>query len=155
MSAPVRGWTASKVVKVLELFLPRVEGLKLTAYQDGGGVWTIGVGHTGPEVRKGLIITHSQAMEYLDQDMRYAFRSVCELVKVPLSVNECAALVSFVFNEGRHAFETSTLLRLLNQGKYGEVPSQLMRWVYDDHRKVKGLVNRREAEVTLWSETSG
>ena len=26
-----------------------------TAYADGGGVWTIGVGHTGPEVKRGLL----------------------------------------------------------------------------------------------------
>jgi len=26
------------------------EGCKLTAYQDQVGVWTIGYGHTGPEV---------------------------------------------------------------------------------------------------------
>lgn len=147
----VRNWSPSKVASVLELFLPKVEGLELTAYQDGGGVWTIGVGHTGPSVHGGMTITHEEALSLLDVDMHAAIRAVAELVLVPLSVNEAAALVSFTFNLGRHAFETSTLLKRLNAGKYGDIPAQLRRWVYDNHKKVEGLVNRREAEIKLWS----
>lgn len=45
------------------------EGLRLKAYQDSGGVWTIGWGHTGPEVVEGLIWTREQCVEALKCDL--------------------------------------------------------------------------------------
>jgi lysozyme len=47
----------------------RDEGLRLTAYQDSGGVWTIGWGHTGPEVHKGLVWTREQCVAALRKDL--------------------------------------------------------------------------------------
>ncbi len=44
----------------------RFEGLRLTAYQDSVGVWTIGYGHTGPDVHPGMTITEEQADELLE-----------------------------------------------------------------------------------------
>lgn len=45
------------------------EGLRTTAYQDDGGVWTIGWGHTGPEVHKGLVWTREQCVAALKADL--------------------------------------------------------------------------------------
>ena len=45
------------------------EGFSAHAYLDTGGVWTIGYGHTGPEVRKGLVWSHSQAVTALLSDL--------------------------------------------------------------------------------------
>ncbi|RJF81642.1 hypothetical protein D3877_16060 [Azospirillum cavernae] len=42
------------------------EGLRLTAYPDpasGGAPWTIGYGHTGPEVRPGLVVAPEHALK--------------------------------------------------------------------------------------------
>ena len=36
------------------------ESCRLTAYQDLKGIWTIGWGHTGPEVVEGLVWTQNQ-----------------------------------------------------------------------------------------------
>lgn len=52
------------------------EGRKLTAYHDSGGVLTIGVGHTGPDVRAGQTITNTQADAYLRGDMAEAVREL-------------------------------------------------------------------------------
>ena len=52
-----------------------------------------------------------------------------DAVKVPLEQDQFDALTSFVFNVGSGAFGESTLLKLLNVGKYDEVPAQLDRWV--------------------------
>jgi hypothetical protein len=52
--------------------------------------------------------------------------------------------------QGAAAFRNSTLLKLLNQGKYAEVPAQLRRWIYAGGKKCKGLANRREKEVEMW-----
>lgn len=143
------------------------EELRLTAYDDARpnyylnpgdpimGTLTIGWGHTGPDVVIGMTITEQEADELLEADLEWACKAVEELVKVPLNDNEFAALVSFTYNVGRTQFANSTLLRLLNQGDYGAVPSQLVRWdkTTINNKKVqsKGLARRRAAEIELWT----
>ena len=70
--------------------------------------------------------------------------AVNDAVEVPLNQDQFDALVSFVFNVGAGAFEGSTLLRLLNEGRYRDVPKQLDRWVKADGRTLEGLVRRRK-----------
>jgi lysozyme len=50
----------------------RWEGLRLRAYKCPAGVWTIGYGHTGPEVVEGLEWTIPQAEAALQADMAKA-----------------------------------------------------------------------------------
>ena len=141
------------------------EGLKTHVYLDSGGQPTIGIGHllTRSERTSGKIMIQGQAVNYqnglteqqcwdlLDQDLDVAEKVVNEQVKVPLNQNQFDALVSFVFNVGTSAFSSSTLLKLLNQGQYDQVPTQLRRWVRDSGKIVQGLVNRREKEIMLWN----
>ncbi len=47
------------------------EGLSLRAYQDGGGVWTIGFGHTRG-VKPGDVCSLAQAEGWLDDDIQVA-----------------------------------------------------------------------------------
>lgn len=108
--------------------IQRWEGLRLEAYRDVGGVLTIGYGSTGPHVREGMTITEAQADELLLADLERFEAAVDRLVKVPLSDNQFAACVSLAFNIGEGAFAKSTLLKVLNQGRYDEVPAQFMRW---------------------------
>jgi lysozyme len=68
-----------------------------------------------------------------------------------LNQNQFDALVSFAFNVGDGAFRSSTLLRLLNQGQYDQVPAQLRRWNMDNGHVVQGLINRRNKEIALWN----
>jgi lysozyme len=42
-------------------------------------------------------------------------------------------------------------LKLLNQGQFAEVPDQLRRWKFSGGQVSKGLINRREKEIALWS----
>lgn len=132
------------------------EGLRLKAYQDQAGVWTIGFGHTGPDVHEGLEITEEQAEELLLEDLQEAQAAVGRYVKVELTDNQYGALVSFVFNVGGGAFRNSTLLKKLNAGDYAAVPGQLARWnkITVGGKKVtnEGLVNRRAAEAGLWAK---
>ena len=79
------------------------EGLRLTAYPDpatGGAPWTIGYGHTGPDVRPGLRITNAQAEQLLQADLDTAAAVVDRAVTVELTDRQRGALVSFVFNVG-------------------------------------------------------
>ena len=127
------------------------EGLRLQAYRDGGGVWTIGYGHTNA-VAPGDVIDAAEAERLLDADLAEAERAVAALVRVPLSDNQFAALVDFVFNEGEGALAGSTLLKRLNEGGYALVPACLKSWTLDNGRVAAGLVKRRAAEAALWSE---
>ncbi|EEK6741156.1 lysozyme [Salmonella enterica] len=130
-------------------FIRAREGVKLAAYQDGGGVWTIGYGHTRG-VKQGQVINHEQADEFLDSDLRQVESCISERVTVPLNQNQFDALVSFVFNVGRQAFSDSTLLKKLNEGNYRAAADQFTRWVYDNDQFVQGLYNRRVAERDLF-----
>jgi lysozyme len=132
------------------------EGVRLTAYPDPGSKdgmpWTIGYGHTGPGIHKGLRITQDQAEAYLAQDLAKVAAAIEPLIKVSLSDNQFGALVSFTFNVGVSAFAKSTLLKKLNKGSYAAVPAELARWNKNDGKIMPGLVNRRAAEAGLWAK---
>lgn len=126
------------------------EGLRLEAYLCTAGVPTIGYGHT-KGVKLGDVCTEDQANQWLLEDMLEASEAIDRLVKVPLNNNQYGALTSFVFNLGWGNLQTSTLLKMLNEGKYMEASNQFLRW-----NKVKGvtstgLSNRRAEEMTLFN----
>lgn len=126
------------------------EGCKLTAYPDpatGGAPWTIGYGHTGPDVRPGLIWTHDQAVQALIRDENHAIGAVNALVCVPLTQGEFDALVDFAFNAGIGALQHSTLLRLLNAGDYHGAATQFELWDRAGGKVLAGLLRRRQAET--------
>ncbi len=130
------------------------EGSRLTAYKDEGGVWTVGRGHTGPDVTPYMVITQEHEDALFDSDISTASRAVEFYVKVALNDNQFAALVSLVFNIGASAFGASTLVRLLNGGDYSAVPTQILRWdkisVGGQFVSSPGLARRRRAEAALW-----
>lgn len=120
------------------------------AYKDTGGVWTCGYGHI-KGVDSHTVCTPEIAEAWLESDLENAENAVSELVKVPLTDNQYAALVAFTFNVGRRALAQSTLLRKLNAENYAAVPDQLRVWVFDNGRVIEGLKRRRAAEANLWS----
>lgn len=127
------------------------EGLRLKAYRCPSGVWTIGYGHTAGVHRGQTLASEKQATELLMGDLATAEEAVEKLVSVPLCPDAFSALVSFVFNVGRGAFEKSTLLYKLNYGAKLEVPAELQRWIHGGGGVVlPGLVRRRLAESALW-----
>ena len=146
--------------------LQQWEGFKLQVYKDSAGFPTIGVGHllTKPELTSGEIViggvpvqyagglTNQQTLDLLGQDVKPAEQAVNTGVKVPLNQNQFDALVSFTFNVGVGAFQSSTLLKVLNQQQYDEVPAQLLRWTRAGGQVVQGLVNRRQNEIKLWND---
>ena len=125
------------------------EGLKLVAYPDpdssNGIPWTIGHGHTRG-VKRGDKCTGEQARAWLIEDLEIAVKTVKKLVKVDLNQDQYNALVSFVFNIGEPQFAASTMLKLINQGKFNDAANQFDRWIYNDGKVSNGLVNRRRNE---------
>jgi lysozyme len=128
------------------------EGLRLHAYQDTGGVWTIGYGHT-KDVKEGDTCTKEQALQWLSEDLQEAERIVHWLVKVPLTQGQFDALVDFVFNLGGSQFASSTLLKQLNGGLYEAAAEQFKRWVYDNGKVQPGLVKRAYGRKQMFVET--
>jgi len=126
--------------------IERFEGLRLAAYQDQGGVWTIGYGHTAG-VTQGQVITRVQAEAFLRADIADAETAVMRLVSVALKPGEFDALVSFTYNVGQGHLGESTLLKLLNAGDYENAASSFASWTLVAGKKSSGLARRRNAEA--------
>ena len=127
------------------------EGVRLKAYDDGVGIWTIGVGHT-KGVKRGDEITMAQVDEFLRADLEDAESAVRLNVKVPLEQCQFDALVSFVFNVGAVAFKSSTLLKKLNAGGYDGAADEFLRWNKAGGRVLAGLTKRRISERMMFLE---
>ena len=141
--------------------IKRFEGRRLGAYRDVAGIWTIGYGHTGPDVTPGDLITPERAEELLRQDLLRFERGVRERVSVPLNQNQFDALVSLAFNIGLDAFGRSTVRRRLNRHDLKSAAEAFLMWKLADldrdgktepHEVSPGLKRRREAERALFLE---
>ena len=114
-------------------------------------VWTIYCGLTRG-VSKGMVVTRDEGDRLFQKELAVYEDAVERLISVPLNQNQFDALVSYTYNCGVGALQNSTLRRVLNQGKYGQVPAQLMRWVHAGGKEWPGLVRRRKAEGALFME---
>lgn len=132
--------------------LTTFEKCKLTAYDDGGGVWTIGYGHTGNNVVPGMTISQTQAEEWLRVDLEKFESYVEDAVEVQLNDRQFSALVCFCFNvgPGTDGFGGSTLLKLLNEGDYQGAANQFPVWNKVNGEPWLGLTRRRLAERALF-----
>ncbi len=147
------------------------ESCSLKAYWDCGGYPTNGWGNLLSRVRiqdliqqKGL--TRKQADSWLyetypeisqdvaDNDFRInlnkAFGSVKRLVKIPLSIEQVAALIDFTFNCGGGNLQISTLLRMINRGELYDAANEFPKWNKSSGIIRKGLTKRRLAEQRLF-----
>ena len=82
--------------------------------------------------------------------MAIAETLVLRLVKVARAQCQFEALVDFVFNLGAGRLASSTLLKDLNAGKYGDAAQQLLAWDHAGGEEIEGLKERHEAEHALW-----
>jgi GH24 family phage-related lysozyme (muramidase) len=82
--------------------IERAEGCRLVGYPDGGGVPTVGYGHTGPEVYVGMTITQTQAISMLSADIDEAAAQAQTLPEWSALDTDCRrnALIECIFNLG-------------------------------------------------------
>lgn len=127
------------------------EGVRTTAYLCPAGVWTIGYGHTGKEIRAGSTISLEEAEELLRSDLVLFEDVVSKYVESTLTQNQFDALVSLVYNIGAGAFLGSTLFRLVNTTpNHPDIEIEFAKWVNACGRRLPGLVKRRADEANLY-----
>ena len=138
------------------------EQLRLDAYRDSVGRWTIGWGSTR-DVEPGLKITETDAEQRFSRDVGDAVGTIYQAVPAALVdglPQACFdALVSFVFNVGRQAFwrpdgRRTDFWRALTGPNLTDVARQMQRWVKGRVGGklvvLPGLVRRRGKEAAMW-----
>ena len=135
----------AKTGKLLPVGAPATE-----AYDDGGGVWTISWGLTGPDIKKGTVWTPRKCTAEFNkrvEDFEAKVRAEC--TREP-NENQLAAMVCLAFNIGIAAFKGSTVLRMHNAGKWAEAANAFSMWKKDNGVVLSGLVKRRAQEAALY-----
>lgn len=133
----------------LEL-LKSCESCSLTAYRDSGDILTIGYGHTGQDVTKGLIINQEKADALFRQDLERFEDGVSRSLTRPANENQFSAMVCFAYNVGLTAFRVSTLLKQFNLGDLQGAADQFPNWDMVKGQVIPGLVARRAKERALF-----
>lgn len=136
--------------KAIDL-IKRFEGLRLQAYQDTRGIWTIGYGYTGPDVMPYTVWTDAQANLALVSRVNAVASLLTSCIVPLLSQNQFDALVSLAYNIGQGAFRGSTILRLVNQRDFVGAGEEFAKWDHNHDGTVNaGLLKRREVEKELF-----
>lgn len=158
--------TSQNGIAVLKYF----ESCSLTAYPDpasGGAPWTIGWGHTGPEVVLGLAWTQAQADAQLVVDLASRELTISKAVTAQITQGQFDAQVSFLYNvgPGKQGVKDgllvlkngnpSSLLRLTNAGDVAGAAAQFKFWNKAGGIPMRGLSRRRAAEAALYTGSSG
>jgi lysozyme len=127
--------------------IKRSEGLKLDAYRDGGGVWTIGYGSTRG-VHEGMTITPGEAERLLIEDLER--HNINPFLDCPTKQCEFDAMTSLAFNIGLERFRNSTVLKRHKQGNRIAAANAFLLWRFIAGKPSQGLLNRREAERKIY-----
>jgi lysozyme len=133
--------------------IKQFEGCELKAYICPAGVLTIGYGHTGSDVKQGMVITEAQATTLLRKDVAKCETGVTTLTATgaPINQNQFDALVSFAYNCGINALGSSTLLRKVKAKPSDKtIALEFARWNKSVGKILPGLTTRRHAESKLY-----
>jgi lysozyme len=139
--------------------IKRFEGLRLAAYQDVAGIWTIGYGHTAG-VGPGMVMTEAEADQALADDLEGAAAAVDDATQdVTTGDNQFSAMVALSFNIGAANFRGSTVLREHRAGDAQAAADAFLLWnkarIAGVLQPVPGLTNRRTAERQLYLAPDG
>jgi lysozyme len=135
--------------------IKQFEGLLLQAYKDSVGIPTIGYGTitypNGKRVAMGDTCTEQQANEWLEQHCKRVIEPNIVSTLRRLNENQQEAIISFCYNLGVAAFNSSTLKRkILANPNDPAIRVEFMKWVKAGGEVLQGLVNRRQAEADLY-----
>ncbi len=144
----VAGSAAAMAVAVA--FIGGWEGLKLVAYRDIVGVWTVCYGETRG-VSAGDRYTKAECDEMLAEGIADFEAQLDKLItyKGEIPVETKIAFVSWAYNVGIGNASKSTLIRKVNAGDLKGACDELLKWNKAGGKTIKGLTNRRIDEHEL------
>ena len=146
------------------------EGVRFKPYRCPALLWTVGVGHVlypeqgrlKLEDRKGYALKDADnrvwSPDEVDGLLRFDLarfeRGVARMCPAAVShQGRFDALVSFSFNVGLGTLQRSTLRAKFNRGDYEGAAQEFMKFTKAGGKVLKGLVNRRNDEVTMYGRT--
>lgn len=129
--------------------IKQFEGCRLTAYQDEGGLWTVGFGHRG-DVKFGMTLTLHQAETVLQYDLDAVTGRIDSAIPQTATSNQFSACVCLAFNVGPGAFRGSHLAALFQAGDVAGAAEQFLLWDHVNGVVSPGLLRRRQAERALF-----
>jgi lysozyme len=138
-------------LEILIKLIKDSEGCKLTAYQCPAGIWTIGYGYTGKDIKKGVCWTQEKADECL---LTTALEVLNRLIKyspilATTNMEKQAAIADFVYNLGIGNYSSSTLKKKVDVGDWIAASSEIKKWDKAAGKVLKGLTIRRQKEAAL------
>lgn len=131
-----------------------------TVNEKAKGIVTIGYGSTFyPDGRKVRItdppVTKEQARNMYIKTLAKFEADLRKLIKVEVTQNQWDALVSFIYNIGVGNFETSSVLREVNNKNFEATKANFAKW--NKQKKadgtfvvIRGLTLRRAAEAKMF-----
>jgi lysozyme len=137
-------------------YIERKEGLRLHAYQDIAGVWTIGYGHTGPEVGPGVVWTKEQCDDALSDDWPMSLSQQlarCAEMSLRRRANSMPWF-SLAYNIGVAGFERSEVAKLHRQHAYDRAADAFEHWDHVNGRVNEALHQRRVEEGQMYMDAS-
>ncbi len=134
-------------IVALRAQLEREEGRMHEAYTDTLGVWTIGIGHTGPEVHEGLIWTDKQIDAAFAIDVDEAIQGVEGRLPWAVKLDEArlGALVNMAFQMGASGLlGFPHMLAALKSGQWQEAHDQALdsKWAKQTPARAKRVATQ-------------
>lgn len=130
--------------------IKKFEGCRLTSYKavSTERYYTIGYGHYGADVKKGMCITQQTADKLLVQDLSKFENSVNKILDTyDLNQNQYDALVSFTYNCG---YQNLLLLTANKTRTLSQISEKLLLYNKSGGKVLDGLTRRRKAEKALF-----
>ena len=138
-------------LEILIKLIKDSEGCKLTSYQCPAGVWTVGYGYTGTDIKKGVCWTQEKADECLLVTAMGVLNQAIKASPILETANmeKQAAIADFIYNLGIGNYSKSTLKKQVNAGNWMAASSEIKKWNKAAGKELKGLTIRRQKEAAL------
>ena len=138
--------------------LGELEGIVLRPYRDSVGIPTIGIGSTyyedGTKVKMSdKAITKERAIQLAKNVVKSFEAQVNKSILPTMVQNQFDAMVLLCYNIGESGFARSSVVRNFNAGNIQKAADSFLLWNKAGGKVVKGLVNRRNIERTLFLST--
>lgn len=133
-------------------FIKKHEGCILHSYLCDAGILTIGIGHTGNDIKEGMEISEEKAFEFLKKDVK-KFENIVNQYFKNKKLHQCQfdALVSLAFNCGAASITKSNLCRrILNGDDLESISKEWIEWCHINKKTSRKLLRRRSRELSMF-----